>query len=71
MSDPKGFLKYKRETPKTRKVADRVKDYEELYHDFLIFTPPIFLSVFLFSEEIILILFTRSGIMVSTISFPK
>ncbi len=34
MSDPKGFLKYKRATPKTRKVEERVKDYNELYKDF-------------------------------------
>lgn len=34
MSDPKGFLKYERETPKTRKATERTKDYEELYQDF-------------------------------------
>ncbi len=34
MSDPKGFMKFKRETPKTRKPVERVNDYEELYQDF-------------------------------------
>jgi glutamate synthase (NADPH/NADH) small chain len=34
MSDPKGFMKYNRETPKTRKLDERVNDYEELYQDF-------------------------------------
>ncbi len=32
--DPKGFLKYTRETPKTRKPQERVKDYKEIYEDF-------------------------------------
>ncbi|MFN7117823.1 MAG: glutamate synthase subunit beta [Saprospiraceae bacterium] len=32
--DPKGFLKYKRETPKSRKPQERVKDYKEIYEDF-------------------------------------
>ena len=34
MADPQGFLKYKRELPKSRKVAIRVKDYQEIYKDF-------------------------------------
>jgi len=34
MADPKGFLKYKRELPKSRKPAERVKDYGEIYKDF-------------------------------------
>jgi len=34
MSDPQGFLKYKRELPKSRKPAIRVKDYNEIYKDF-------------------------------------
>jgi len=34
MTDPQGFLKYKRELPKSRKPAVRVKDYEEIYKDF-------------------------------------
>lgn len=34
MNDPKGFLKYKRETPQTRKISERVKDYQELYQEF-------------------------------------
>ncbi|MFT6319587.1 MAG: glutamate synthase (NADPH/NADH) small chain [Granulosicoccus sp.] len=34
MSDPQGFLKYKRELPKSRKPAIRVKDYHEIYKDF-------------------------------------
>ncbi len=32
--DPKGFLKYKRETPSPRAVQERVKDYKEIYEDF-------------------------------------
>ena len=32
--DPKGFLKYNRETPKTRNPQERVKDYKEIYEDF-------------------------------------
>jgi len=31
MSDPKGFLKYNRATPSTRKADERVKDYKEIY----------------------------------------
>ena len=31
MADPKGFLKYNRATPSTRKVEERVKDYKEIY----------------------------------------
>ncbi len=34
MADPKGFLKYTRELPETRKVEERVNDYNELYIDF-------------------------------------
>ncbi|MEQ8706343.1 MAG: glutamate synthase subunit beta [Phaeodactylibacter sp.] len=34
MADPKGFLKYTRELPKTRDPEERVKDYKELYEDF-------------------------------------
>ncbi len=34
MADPKGFLKYTRELPKTRNPEERVKDYKELYEDF-------------------------------------
>ncbi len=34
MADPKGFLKYTRELPKKRPVAERVKDWRELYIDF-------------------------------------
>lgn len=34
MADPKGFLKYTRELPKTRNPKERVKDYKELYEDF-------------------------------------
>lgn len=34
MADPKGFLKYTRELPKTRDPKERVKDYKELYEDF-------------------------------------
>ena len=32
MSDPKGFLKYERAVPLTRKVAERIQDYKEIYH---------------------------------------
>lgn len=32
--DAKGFLKYNRETPKSRKPQERVKDYKEIYEDF-------------------------------------
>jgi len=31
MADPKGFLKYNRATPSTRKADERVKDYKEIY----------------------------------------
>ena len=34
MGDPKGFLKYNRELPVTRPVAERVKDYREIYQPF-------------------------------------
>ncbi|MEO1435739.1 MAG: glutamate synthase subunit beta [Bacteroidota bacterium] len=34
MSDPKGFLKYKRDTPKHRPVKERVKDFKEIYQPF-------------------------------------
>lgn len=34
MADPKGFLKYERELPKTRKPEERVKDYKEIYKNF-------------------------------------
>jgi glutamate synthase (NADPH/NADH) small chain len=34
MADPHGFLKYKRELPKPRKVDVRVKDYQEIYKSF-------------------------------------
>ncbi len=34
MSDPKGFLKYKRELPKSRNPKERVKDYKEIYEEF-------------------------------------
>ncbi|MEL7377717.1 MAG: glutamate synthase, partial [Bacteroidota bacterium] len=33
-SDPKGFLKYRRETPEVRSVQSRVQDYKELYKPF-------------------------------------
>ncbi len=32
--DPKGFLKYKRETPTARKPQERIKDYSEIYEAF-------------------------------------
>lgn len=31
MADPKGFLKYDRALPATRDVAERIKDYKEIY----------------------------------------
>jgi len=31
MADPKGFLKYNRATPETRKVDERILDYKEIY----------------------------------------
>ncbi|MEW6324404.1 MAG: glutamate synthase subunit beta [Nitrospirota bacterium] len=31
MADPKGFLKYKRQEPKKRPVAERVRDWKEFY----------------------------------------
>lgn len=34
MADPKGFLKYDRALPPTRKPEERVKDYKEIYVDF-------------------------------------
>jgi glutamate synthase (NADPH) small chain len=34
MSDSRGFLKYNRETPETREVSERTKDYNELYLEF-------------------------------------
>lgn len=34
MADPQGFLKYKREVPKSRQPEIRIKDYEEIYQDF-------------------------------------
>ena len=34
MADPKGFMKFTRELPKTRKPKERVKDYKEIYEDF-------------------------------------
>ena len=34
MADPQGFLKHTRELPKSRKPAERVKDYQEIYKDF-------------------------------------
>ncbi|NBC07337.1 MAG: glutamate synthase small subunit [Bacteroidetes bacterium] len=34
MADPKGFLKYDRSLPSTRKPEERVKDYKEIYEDF-------------------------------------
>ncbi|MEM6723930.1 MAG: glutamate synthase subunit beta [Bacteroidota bacterium] len=34
MSDPKGFLKYKRETPQTRPVKERITDFKEIYQFF-------------------------------------
>ncbi len=34
MADPKGFLKYNRELPKTRDPKNRIEDYKEIYQDF-------------------------------------
>mgnify|MGYP000633928056 CR=1 FL=1 len=34
MADPKGFLKYERELPSSRDVAERVEDYKEFYQEF-------------------------------------
>lgn len=34
MADPKGFLKYTRELPASRKVKERLKDYKEIYTPF-------------------------------------
>ena len=34
MADPKGFLKYTRELPKSRSPKNRIKDYKEIYEDF-------------------------------------
>jgi glutamate synthase (NADPH/NADH) small chain len=34
MGNPKGFLTYTRELPKTRPVADRLQDYKEFYEPF-------------------------------------
>jgi glutamate synthase (NADPH/NADH) small chain len=34
MADPKGFLKYNRELPKSRDPKERIKDYKEIYEDF-------------------------------------
>ncbi len=34
MADPKGFLKYTRELPKSRDPKTRIEDYEEIYEDF-------------------------------------
>ena len=34
MADPKGFLKYTRELPKTRQTKQRVEDYKEIYKEF-------------------------------------
>jgi glutamate synthase (NADPH) small chain len=31
MADPRGFLKYDREVPASRDVAERIKDYKEIY----------------------------------------
>ncbi len=33
MADPKGFLKYDRELPKSRDAKQRIKDYKEVYED--------------------------------------
>ncbi len=33
MADPKGFLKYDRELPKSRNAKQRIKDYKEVYED--------------------------------------
>ena len=34
MADPKGFIKYTRELPKSRKVEERLLDYKEIYEPF-------------------------------------
>jgi glutamate synthase (NADPH/NADH) small chain len=34
MADPKGFLKYNRELPKSRDPKERIKDYKEIYEGF-------------------------------------
>ncbi|MEM6963601.1 MAG: glutamate synthase subunit beta [Bacteroidota bacterium] len=34
MADPQGFLKYKRTLPQSRAVAERLKDYDEIYEEF-------------------------------------
>ena len=34
MADPRGFLKYTRELPTTRKPQERISDYKEIYQDF-------------------------------------
>ena len=34
MADPRGFLKYTRELPSTRKPVERIKDYKEIYEAF-------------------------------------
>jgi len=34
MADPKGFLKYSRETPPSRDAKARIKDYKEIYKNF-------------------------------------
>ncbi len=34
MTDPKGFMKYGRELPSSRRPEERVKDYKEIYEDF-------------------------------------
>jgi glutamate synthase (NADPH/NADH) small chain len=31
MADPKGFLKYDRETPPSRPIEERIRDYREIY----------------------------------------
>jgi len=33
MADPKGFLKYDRQLPKSRNAQQRIKDYKEVYED--------------------------------------
>ncbi|MBF0125899.1 MAG: glutamate synthase subunit beta [Magnetococcales bacterium] len=34
MGKPTGFMEVERETPRTRSVAERTRDWDELYHDF-------------------------------------
>lgn len=34
MADPKGFIKYTRELPKSRKPKERINDYKEIYEEF-------------------------------------